>query len=74
MGILDCAIGKQGESEAAYEGFGRLLLSVGPQCLLHPAVQKGKLAFGVEPVLAAGHDGQASMVLLGKCRYRFNGC
>ena len=66
MGILDCAIGKQGESEAAYEGFGRLLLSVGPQCLLHPAVQKGKLAFGVEPVLAAFQYGQVCVV--GLCK------
>lgn len=25
-------------------------------------------------MLATGHDGQISMVPLGKCRYRFNGC
>ena len=27
-----------------------------------------------EAMLATGHDGQISMVPLGKCRYRFNGC
>ena len=28
----------------------------------------------MEPMLATGHDGQISMVLLGKCRYCFNRC
>ena len=39
-----------------------------------PMIKELHLFLSMEPVLAAGHDGQASMVLLGKCRYRFNGC
>ena len=66
MGILDCAIGNQRGRKAVFEGFGRLLLPVGPQCLLHPAIQKGKLAFGVKPVLTAFQYGQVCVV--GLCK------
>ena len=41
-------------------------LTTGLQSLLHPAVQKGKLAFGVEPVLAAFQHGQVCVV--GLCK------
>ena len=39
-----------------------------------PMIQELHLFLGMEPMLATGHDGQFSMVLLGKCRYRFKGC
>ncbi len=39
-----------------------------------PMIQELHLFLGMEPMLATGHDGQVSMVLLGKCRYHFNGC
>ena len=53
---------KTGGRKAFVKGFGRLLLPAGLQGLLHPAVQKGKLVFGVEPVLAAFQYGQARVV------------
>ena len=37
-------------------------------------VQKLHLFLDMEPMLATGHDGQISMVPLGKCRYCFNRC
>ena len=37
-------------------------------------VQKLHLFLGMEPMLATGHDGQISMVPLGKCQYCFNRC
>ena len=39
-----------------------------------PMIQELHLFLGMKPMLATGHDGQTSLVLLGKCRYRFKGC